>query len=638
MLVALCLLGCDDASKQPIVVATHDPCGASTTSGANSPAGTVGENPATAGPPWQPSPHCQSVADNLLVVLSLDEKVGQMTQAERGSTTPADIALYFLGSVLSGGGSYPGDGSATAWADMTDAFHRAALETPHAIPLLYGSDAVHGHGNVCGATIFPHNVGLGASGDAELVTRAAAITALEMRGTGVDWTFSPVLAAPRDERWGRTYEGFAEEPGLVALLGSAAILGYQGTRLGDPNSVLATAKHFAGDGATRCGTAPSKSGGTPLLDRGDVKLDEASFRQIAVDQYRFAIAAGAGSIMVSYSSYQGAKLHGHRRLLTEVLKGELGFAGFLVSDYGGIRELGGSYQAQVTTAVNAGIDMFMEGDNWLAFIETLKAAVTQNAVPMSRVDDAVTRILRVKCELGLFDPSYTGQADRTLTAQVGSGEHRAVARDAVRKSLTLLKNDGLLPLGRGGHIHVAGSAADDLDRQCGGWTMTWQGNGARTAGTTVLTAIRAAVGSLGEVTYSPNGSGAAGADAGVVVLGEPPYAEWMGDRSDLGLSSDDRATIDAMASAGIPLVVVLMSGRPLIIEPELAKARAWVAAWLPGTEGDGVADVLFGDAPPTAKLGHSWPARMDQVPINVGDPDYASNPPLFPFGHGLSWP
>jgi beta-glucosidase len=642
--LALSVLGCDDAAKEKPAVVPSNPCGTSGEAGVpvvsagGSAADAGGQSPAVPGPPWQPSAECESLAENLVVALSLDEKIGQMTQPERRNVTPAEVTQYFLGSVLSGGGSYPGDGSPAAWADMTDALHLAALATPHQIPLLYGSDAVHGHGNVLDAVIFPHNVGLGAAGDTELVTRAASITALEMRGTGVDWTFSPVMAAPRDERWGRTYEGFAEDPGLAALLGSAAILGYQGARLGDANSVLATAKHFAGDGATACGTAPAQGAATPLLDQGDVTLDEATFRRLAVDQYRFAIAAGAGSIMASYSSYQGTKLHAHTRLLTEVLKGELGFMGFVVSDFAGIHQLPGSYQEQVTTAVNAGIDLFMEGDSWLAFIDALEAAVEQNAVPMSRVDDAVTRILRVKCELGMFQPGYTGQADRALTVEVGSPEHRAEARDAVRKTLTVLKNEGLLPLAKAGRIHVGGSAADDLDKQCGGWTVSWQGTGSATVGTTILGAVQKSVGGLGEVTYSLDGGGAAGADVGIVVIGEPPYAEWLGDRSDLGLSTGDQATLDTMATAGIPLVVVLVSGRPLIIEPYLAKARAWVAAWLPGTEGDGVADVLFGEVPPTAKLGHSWPARMDQIPINVGDPDYASDPPLFPFGYGLGWP
>jgi beta-glucosidase len=632
--LALCLLGCQKAVTEQRPVAASNPCGAER---AAKPAAPIGAE-TQPGAAWQPSAECESVAQNLLGDLGLDEKIGQMTQPERHDVSPDDVTRYFVGSVLSGGGSYPGDGSPTAWANMTDALHLAALLTPHRIPLLYGVDAVHGHGNVFGAVIFPHNVGLGASGDTELVGRAAGITALEMRGTGVDWTFSPVVAAPRDERWGRTYEGFGEEPGLAALLGSAAIRGYQGARRGDPYSVLATAKHFAGDGATRCGTAPPPHWGPPaLLDRGDVTLDESTFRRLAVDQYRFAIAAGAGSVMVSYSSYQGKKLHGDRRLVTDVLKGELGFRGLVVSDYFGLHDLPGSYQEQVTTAVNAGIDVFMEGKHWLAFIDALKYAVAHGAVPMSRVDDAVTRILRVKCELGMFDPSYTGKADRRLTTEVGSSEHRAEARDAVRKTLVVLKNEGLLPLPKQGRIHVAGSAADDLDPQCGGWTVTWQGAGSATVGTTILTAIRNGMGGLGEVTYSLDGGGAAGANVGIAAIGERPYAEGLGDRRDLALSPGDQATLDTMAAAGIPLVVVLVSGRPLIIEPHLAKARAWVAAWLPGTEGDGVADVLFGEVAPTAKLPHSWPARMDQIPINVGDPDYASDPPLFPFGFGLGY-
>jgi beta-glucosidase len=551
--------------------------------------------------------------------MTLDEKVGQMTQAERGALrSESDIRGYFLGSVLSGGGSAPPDKTAPGWAEMYDRYQSIALQTRLRIPLIYGVDAVHGHNNVVGSVIFPHNIGLGAARNASLVERVARATAEEVAATGIDWTFSPCIAVARDERWGRTYESFGETPEIVSEMGAAAVRGYQA------GGILACPKHYLGDGGT--------SGGR---DQGDVQSDEAALRAIHLPGYRSAIAAGAGSVMASFSSWNGQKMHGNRYLLTDVLKAELGFSGFVVSDWAGIDQLPGDYTSDVETAINAGVDMVMVPERYPEFVATLKSLVQSGRVPLSRVDDAVRRILQRKAALGLWEAP---NADRSLLPQVGSDAHRQVARDAVRQSLVLLKNDGrVLPLSKmTRRIHVAGRNADDLGNQCGGWTITWQGSSGSitSGGTTILQAIRTGVLGGASVTYAVDGSGAAGADVGVVVIGETPYAEGVGDRSDLSLSATDVAAVQAVKRAGVPVVVVLVSGRPMILDAILREADAIVAAWLPGTEGAGVADVLFGDHAPTGKLPHSWPRAMSQVPINWGD---ASYDPLFPYGYGLSY-
>lgn len=561
------------------------------------------------------------IAD-LLSRMSLDEKIGQMTQAERDALEDIkDIATYHLGSLLSGGGSTPSPNTPEAWADMYDSYQEQALSTRLGIPLIYGADAVHGHNNVKGAVIFPHNIGLGATRNPELIGEIGRITALEVAGTGVDWTFSPCLAVFRDERWGRTYESFGETPELVSLLGGAIVRGYQGADLGNGETILATAKHWVGDGGTTGG-----------VDRSNTEVDEQTLRSIHVAPYVEAINAGVGSVMVSQSSWNGVEMHASAYLINDVLKGELGFEGFVVSDWEAIDQIPGDYQSDVRTAINAGLDMIMVPYEFVTFIDTLRDAVESGDVPMERIDDAVGRILRAKFQLGLFENPYT---DRDLTGLIGSAEHREVARQAVRESLVLLKNDNaLLPLPKDlSHIHVAGRNADDLGSQCGGWTITWQGrNGNITAGTTILEAIRNTVSENTSVTFSRDGSGAEGADVGIVVVGETPYAEWEGDKSDLGLSKADVNGIDAVREAGVPVVVILVSGRPMIVEPELENWDALIAAWLPGTEGQGVADVLFGNYSPTGKLPCSWPRTMDQVPINYGDPDCD---PLFAYGFGL---
>lgn len=579
----------------------------------------------------------------VLATMSLDEKIGQMTQAEiSGLKDEKDVESLFLGSLLSGGNGDPKEGnSLKAWTDMYDKYQSMALKTRLGIPILYGVDAVHGHNNVLDAVIFPHNIGLGATGDADLVARVSQATAEEVRATGINWTFAPCVAVVRDERWGRTYEGFSEDPTLVKNLGEAAVKGLQGAELRGPLSVLACAKHFAGDGGTEMGTGAPKAPDKPErwpLDRGDVKLSEAEFKELHMQGYVTSIAAGVGSIMPSYSSWNGVKCSGSKRLLTEILKGEMGFEGFLISDYNAIDELPGDYKSDIETSVNAGMDMFMVPDRYREFISLLRELVNEGKVPMSRIDDAVRRILRVKFAMGLMDKGRSFMADRALHKRFGSAEHRQVARDAVRKSLVLLRNENkALPLSKSlARIHVGGSNADDIGNQCGGWTIDWQGKSGEvtTGGTTILKAIQGAVSKSTKVTFSKDGTGADGADVGIVVIGETPYAEMFGDRTDLSLSVEDIAAVNNMKKAGIPVVVILISGRPMIIEPVLLKSDAFIAAWLPGTEGQGVADVLFGDYKPTGKLPHSWPQSVAQLPINVGAANYS---PLFKFGFGLSY-
>jgi beta-glucosidase len=578
-------------------------------------------------------------AQTLLAQMTLEEKVGQMIQAEQSALKDInDLEQYSLGSLLSGGSSDPKTGNrVTDWADLYDNLQARALKTRLGIPILFGIDAVHGHSNVLDAVIFPHNIGLGCTRNSLLIENAARVTAAEIKATGINWTFAPCVTVPRDERWGRTYEGFSESPALVRELGEAAVRGLQGSDLGHPLSVLACAKHFVGDGGTVFGT------GKPLatlkiLDRGDTQLGETELRNIHLQGYISAIQAGVGTIMPSYSSWNGVKCSGSKRLLTEVLKEELGFEGFLISDYNAIDEMPGDYKAQIETSVNAGMDMFMVPNKYRELYGLLLELVKEKRVAESRINDAVTRILRVKFAVGLMDKTRSRFADRTLQRSFGSPQHRSVARECVRQSLVLLKNDHrVLPLSkRLKRIHVAGKSADDIGNQCGGWTIDWQGKSGNvtTGGTTILKAIQNAVSPDTHVTFSRDGAGAEGAEVGVVVIGETPYAETLGDRTNLSLAAEDVATIVKMKELKIPIVVILLSGRPLIVSDILEKADALIAAWLPGTEGGGVADVLFGDFKPTGKLSFTWPRNMNQIPINVGDANYD---PLFKFGYGLSY-
>jgi len=572
----------------------------------------------------------------LLSKMTLDEKIGQMTQAENtGLEDLSDIEKYCLGSVLSGGSSDPESGNRPQdWAGLYESLQARTRRTRLRIPLLYGIDAVHGHNNVDGAVIFPHNIGLGCTRSPQLVEEAARITAREVRATGIQWAFAPCVTVPRDERWGRTYEGFSEDPQLVSLLGAAAVRGLKGGDLSAAESVLACAKHFVGDGGTASGSSSNGKG----WDQGDTRVGERLLRQIHLPPYLPAIQAGVGSIMPSYSSWNGVKCSASKYLLTTVLKEELGFEGFLISDYEAIKQIDPDFKKAIGISINAGMDMAMEPKTYRRYFTYLRELVNEGTVPMSRIDDAVRRILRVKFAMGMMDKDYDYRADRALMQQVGSQAHRAVARRAVRESLVLLKNDNkALPFSKTlTRIHVGGKSADDIGNQCGGWTIEWQGKSGPviSGGTTVLAAIRQSVSPDTRVTFSADGSGAEGADVGVLVIGEMPYAEMKGDKADLRLSKDDVQSFNAMKKAGIPVVVVLFSGRPMIINDVLKNADAFVAAWLPGTEGQGITDVLFGDVKPTGKLSFSWPKSMSQVPVNVGDPDYD---PLFGVGYGLTF-
>lgn len=578
--------------------------------------------------PYQdPSLPVPTRVNDLLGRMTLDEKLAQMTQAERQAATPTDVRTNQLGSILSGGGSAPSPNNATSWANMYDGYQNAAAQSRLGIPIIYGVDAVHGHNNVVGATIFPHNIGLGATRNPTLVQQIGRATAEEVAGTGIDWDFSPCLCVARNDRWGRTYESFSEDPNIVSSM-ATYVSGLQGSSLGATGSVLATAKHYVGDGGTTGG-----------VDQGNTQLSEAELRAIHLPPFRAAVQRGVGSVMISYSSWNGAKLHGHAYLINTVLKGELGFTGFVVSDWNGIDQIDGQpgfSAADVRNAINAGIDMVMVPHEWRNLISMLRAEVQAGRVPMSRIDDANRRILTKKFELGLFERRLT---DRSLTSTVGSAAHRSLARQAVRESQVLLKNRfGVLPLPKSApRYFVAGRHADDIGRQSGGWTISWQGGtGAVTPGTTILSGIRSAVSPGTTVTYSADGTGIDGTyKAAIAVVGEAPYAEGAGDRPGaMGLDATDLATISRLRASGVPVIVVLVSGRPLDIAAELPNWDALVAAWLPGTEGNGVADVLFGDHNPTGTLPMTWMQSASQQPINGGD----GKAPLFPLGAGERFP
>jgi beta-glucosidase len=630
----------------------------------------LGAAPASAAAPAYKDarqPVSKRVAD-LLSRMTLQEKVGQMTQTERATvdTDTTKITKGYLGSVLSGGGSTPAENTPQAWADMVDRYQAAALKTRLGIPLIYGVDSVHGHGNLLGATVFPHNIGLGATRDPDLVRQAAHITASETRASGPQWTFAPCICAARDDRWGRTYESFSEDPGLVTKL-ETAIDGFQGSRgqLDDRDRVLATAKHFAGDGDTRYGGAP----GEYRIDQGIAVTSRDDFWKTSLRQYLPAVQDHhVGSVMPSFSSVDWTedgvgnpiKMHANRELITDVLKGRMGFDGFVISDWEAIHQLPETWEKQVTASVNAGVDMMMEpnpadathpDDHWQQFETTLMQQVEAGNVSRDRIDDAVSRILKKKFELGLFEHPFT---DRTDIGKIGSPAHRAVARRAVAKSQVLLKNKRhVLPLRRRSRVYVAGSNADSMGNQAGGWTITWQGNSThQIPGDTILDGIRGAVGRRGHVTYSQDASVPIRRhDVGVVVVGETPYAEGFGDvggpqwgydpgengvlrpPQTMQLSDADKAAVDKVCAAAKKCVVVVVSGRPLIIDPaRLSQIDGLVAAWLPGSEGTGVADTLFGFRPYTGRLPMTWPRTIEQEPINVGDANYD---PLYPFGFGL---
>jgi beta-glucosidase len=581
-------------------------------------------------------------ADEVLKQMTLDEKIGQMTQVDSNALKDkSHIAKFFLGSVLSGGGSDPKDNSAQSWAALNDECQAEAAKTRLKIPLLYGIDAVHGHNNIDGAVIIPHNIALGATRSPELVEQAARVTAEEMHGTGANWAFAPCVAVARNPRWGRTYESFGELPELAEKLGPAAVRGLQGKNLGDAGSVVACAKHFIGDGGTTNGK-----------DQGNTECDEATLRKIHLPGYLTAMKAGVGTIMVSYNSWNGQKLHGQKYLLTDVLKNELGFEGFLISDWAAIDQLGPKFKDDIEKSINAGLDMIMvpngpgQGNNYVQFIDFLKQLVEEGKVPQSRIDDAVRRILRVKF---LNNAAESGKSNAEAAAKIGSKEHRDVARKCVQQSLVLLKNDGnALPLKKDTkHICVLGRAASDLGVQCGGWTIDWQGKPGQVTkgGTTILDAIKNSVSKDTTVSYNADPIVANNVDAIVVVVGEQPYAEMKGDSKDLKLPAEAAPLLKAakeaveeqlkLRSEHIPIITVLLSGRPLLLDSTLDNSDAFVAAWLPGTEGQGVADVLFGDVKPSGKLPRTWPKSADQIGLCQGDP--GADKAAFPYGFGLTY-
>ncbi|MFG2552588.1 glycoside hydrolase family 3 N-terminal domain-containing protein [Streptomyces sp. NPDC048581] len=580
------------------------------------------------------------VAD-LLSRLSLEEKAGQMTQAERGAlTTSGDIATYALGSLLSGGGSTPTPNTAEAWAKMIDGFQLRAQATRFQIPLIYGVDAVHGHNNLAGATIMPHNIGLGASRNPQLAYQAGAVTAAETRATGIPWDFAPCLCVTRDDRWGRVYESFGEDPALVESM-ETVIQGLQGRPDGRDldrgDKVLATAKHFVGDGGTEYGSSTT---GTYTIDQGVTKVTRKQLEAVHLAPYETAVDRGVGTVMPSFSSLdligddQGpVKMHARADMINGVLKDRMGFDGFVISDWQAIDQIPGDYASDVRTSVNAGLDMIMVPYAYRDFHGTLVDEVGAGRISERRIDDAVSRILTQKFRLGLFEKPY---ADTSGASEIGSAEHRAVARRAAAESQVLLKNaGGLLPLRKSQKVYVAGSNADDIGNQSGGWTVTWQGSsGDITPGTTVLEAMRKHAARL---TYSKDASAPTGGhDVGVVVVGETPYAEGVGDVGnghDLRLSPADQAAVDKVCGA-MKCAVLIVAGRPQIVDDgTVAGIDALVASWLPGTEGDGVADVLYGKRPFTGQLPVSWPRSEAQLPINVGDTSYD---PRFPYGWGLT--
>ena len=573
----------------------------------------------------------------LIKEMTLEEKIGQMTQVDyRYLKDKSDITKYFLGSILSGGGSTPPTNQPSSWVDLYNGFQKEALKTRLKIPLIYGIDAVHGHNNVFGATMFPHNIGLGCANDKLVVQKIAAATAAEVKATGSDWTFAPCVAVAQDERWGRTYESFSEDSDIVTELGVASTIGYQGRTL-NKNSLLACAKHFVGDGNTVFGTGTNWY----KIDRGDVLLEEEELRSKYIKPFKESIKAGVGSIMISYNSWKGKKLHGHKYLINDVLRKELKFDGIIISDWAGINEIDKDYKTCIIQSINAGIDMNMvpgslnpDDNSYDDFIRLAIEAVKEGSIPIERIDDAVHRILKVKKQIGLFDAPIKNPSNKNV---LGSKSHRDLARESVRKSLVLLKNENkILPLKKvGKKITLVGDHADNIGFQCGGWTIHWQGgSGDITPGTTILDAFKSAVSDSSSIRYSKNADNLLGSDIIVVAIGEEPYTEGVGDRDSLLLSKKDRELLEKVKRAKIPYVVILISGRPMIINEELDSSHAFIAAWLPGTEGEGISDVLFGDFDFTGKLSMTWPRSMKQIPINYGDSSYD---PLFNFGFGLSY-
>ncbi len=586
-------------------------------------------------------PATEAKITQLLARMSLREKVGQMIQADTAAITPQDLREYPLGSILAGGNSpplgAPDRSPAGPWIATSKAFDTVAMEPRKghvAIPILFGIDAVHGNSNVVGATLFPHNSALGAMHDPALMREIGRVTAAETAASGIHWAFGPTLAVPQDDRWGRAYEGYSEDPALVAAYAGPMVEGLQGAP-GTPNTVQtghvsASVKHFLGDGGTTDG-----------IDQGDTRLDEDTLIAIHDAGYPAAVDAGTMTVMASFSSWNGTKMHGNRALLTDVLKGRMGFDGFIVGDWNGHGQIPGCTNTDCPATFNAGLDMAMAPDSWKGLFEATLREARDGTIPMARIDDAVRRILRVKFKLGLFDPARPYEADPAKV--MGAPEHREIARRAVRESLVLLKNEGVLPIKASANVLVAGDAADDIGRQSGGWTLSWQGDGNTNAdfpgATSIFAGIRDALkAGGGTATLSLDGSYARKPDVAIVVFGEEPYAELRGDVRTLEFQPGDKkalALLTKLKAQGIPTVSVFLSGRPLWVNPELNQSDAFVAAWFPGSEGEGVADVLVGGKTDFhGTLAFSWPRKANQFVLNKGQPGYD---PLFALGYGLTY-
>jgi beta-glucosidase len=585
------------------------------------------------------TPEMEARITKLMASMTLEEKVGQMIQADTASIVPEDLRKYPLGSILAGGSSpplnSPDRSPAAPWIATSRAFNTVALEKRPGhvpIPLMFGVDAVHGNNNVVGATIFPHNSALGAMHDPALIRRIGAATAAETAAAGIDWAFGPTLAVPQDDRWGRAYEGYSEDPAIVRSYAGAMVEGLQGkpgSTTIQQGHVASSVKHFLGDGGTKDG-----------VDQGDTQVPEQTLIVIHDAGYPAAVDAGALTVMASFSSWNGAKMHGTKSLLTDVLKGRMGFDGFIVGDWNGHGQLPGCTNNDCPATFAAGLDMAMAPDSWKGMFDTTLAAVKAGTLPMSRIDDAVRRILRVKMKLGLFDAARPYE---DKPGMIGAPEHRAIAREAVRKSLVLLKNDGVLPIKASANVLVAGDAADDIGRQSGGWTLSWQGDGNTNAdfpnGQSIWSGIADAVkAGGGTATLSADGSFTKKPDVAIVVFGEQPYAEMRGDVRTLEFEAGDKqglALLKKLKAAGVPTVSVFLSGRPLWVNPELNASDAFVATWFPGSEGAGVADVLVGGTTDfTGRLSFSWPKTAGQFVLNKGMPGYD---PLFPLDYGLSY-
>jgi len=648
----------------------------------------------------------ESFIKNILDKMTLEEKVGQMTQVDkRMLDSDEDIATYFLGSILSGGGAVPKDNTPKGWVKMVNDYQDQALSTRLKIPLIYGIDAVHGHNNVVGATTFPQNIGLGCTNDPDLIKQINYATAVEVAATGLHWTFAPCITIPKDDRWGRQYEGFSESSELVTNLTASAIKGYEEAlpTLGG-KKIAACAKHFIGDGGTTWDSGTLQEGMHKYrLDRGDTKITEKELREVHLPPYLEAIKAGVKTIMISFNSWNGIKCHGNKFLVNDLLKEELGFEGLVVSDWAGIDEIPGDYKSDIIASINAGIDLVMVpgslyGQNhYKKFIKLLKESVIEGQITMSRIDDAVTRILRVKYELDLFNDPY---GNPEYSKYVGDPKHREIARTAVKKSLVLLKNNSnLLPLNKDQKVYLVGSGANNLGMQNGGWTVEWQGrftpdfkildenndnsiqqsemvkfykevynlkyddgstigffskldtdkNGKisktefqfyeasspfQPDGTSIYSAIKSLVTDESLLTYDPRANNLNGDGVIVAVIGEYPYAEGYGDDGELSISPFDQAVLNKCYASNKKLIVIMLSGRPLIINKHINNWDSFLAAWLPGMAGEGITDVLYGNYNPTGKLSFSWPKNITQIPIDIMDNNYD---PLFEFGFGLSY-